>query len=163
MQYLKDSGATVIAMRALAHYVDCKNRPKDAFASIVRRLGLAIEKPTCDTTGAVPRFSWQLASNGWTQNQVAYRILVASSRKNLDRDQGDLWDSGKVDGEESTGIAYAGKKLSPGTDYWWKVQCWNQRERIEIAKHAPYQSKELITELHKSRPGPFSTAMHFKP
>ena len=104
--------------------------------------------------------SWQVISNGWTQNQVAYRLLVASSKEQLDRNQGDLWDSGKTIGAERK-VSYAGPALSPGRKYWWKVQLWNQRDEVEIARITPYQSEELITELHKSRPGLFSRACSF--
>ncbi len=160
MDYLKQSGATVVALRDLARYVDLSNRPRDPFAPIIRRLGLCVGKPRYDNTESVPQFSWQAISNGWTQKQVAYRLLVASSKEKLDRNQADLWDSGKTVGAERK-VAYAGPALEPGREYWWKVQLWNQRDRVEIARITPYQSEELITELHKSRPGPFSRACSF--
>ena len=160
MDYLKKSGATVVALRDLARYVDLGKRPSDPFAPIVRRLGLWVGKPRCDTAGPVPHFSWQAVSTGWTQKQVACRLLVASSKAHLDRNEGDLWDSGKRLSLEER-IAYAGPSLIPGRRYWWKVQLWNQRDRGEIAGVSPYQPEELITELHKSRPGPFSRACSF--
>ena len=160
MDYLRNSGATVVALRDLARYVDLSNHPQDPFAPIIRRLGLRVGMPRCNNAETVPQFSWQAISNGWTQKQVAYRLLVASSKAQLDRNQGDLWDSGKTMGEERK-VAYAGPALSPGREYWWKVQLWNQRDRAEIARITPYQSEELITELHKSRPGLFSRACSF--
>ena len=96
LKSLKDSGATVVALRDLSRYIDFSKRPKDAFAPIVRRLGLRAAALECDSSRAVPHFSWKLETSRWTQQQVAYRILVASSRTHLDRDHGDLWDSGKV-------------------------------------------------------------------
>jgi len=45
---------------------------------------------------AKPRLSWIITSNRRGERQTAYQILVASTRKLLDDDQGDLWDSGKV-------------------------------------------------------------------
>ncbi len=160
MDYLRNSGATVVSLRDLARYVDLRNRPQDPFAPIIRRLGLGVGTPRCDNAEAVPQFSWQVISNGWTQNQVAYRLLVASSKEQLDRNQGDLWDSGKTMGAERK-VSYAGPALLPGRKYWWKVQLWNQRDEVEIARITPYQSEELITELHKSRPGLFSRACSF--
>ena len=41
-----------------------------------------------------PRLLWQLASNERGARQTAYQILVATSRATLNRDKGDLWDSG---------------------------------------------------------------------
>jgi len=160
MEYLKKSGATVIALRDLSRYVDPGRRPGDPFAPIVRRLGLRAQKPECDNSGATPQFSWQAFSNGWTQEQVAYRLLVASSKTLLDRGEGDLWDSGKVTSRERK-VIYDGPALAVGSNYWWKVQLWNRRDPAEIARITPYQSEEMITELHKSRSGPFSGASSF--
>ena len=102
----------------------------------------------------------QPASGGWTQKQVAYRLLVSSSKALLDRGEGDLWDSGKVTNTEWE-VTYDGPALAGGRTYWWKVQLWNRRDLAEITRITPYQSEELITELHKSRPGPFSKASSF--
>jgi len=46
----------------------------------------------------IPRFSWQIRSEIRAQKQTAYHVLVASSPEELAKDQGDLWDSGKVPG-----------------------------------------------------------------
>ena len=49
-----------------------------------------------------PRMSWQI--NGkQTRNiqQTAYQIIVASTPANLEKNVGDLWDSGKIDSNES--------------------------------------------------------------
>ncbi len=77
-----------------------------------------------------PRLSWKLfpsdpAARG--QRQTGYRILVASSRANLERELGDLWDSGRVASSESTHVAYSGKPLASGAECWWKVRAWDER------------------------------------
>ena len=61
--------------------------------------------PIGDST---PEFSWIVGLAG---RQTAYQILVASDRKSLDKDQGGLWDSGKIMSPRSTAIEYAGKPL----------------------------------------------------
>src|SRR5882672_5624383 len=53
-----------------------------------------------------PRLSWELASEKRDQSQAAYRVLVASTKVLLDADSGDLWDSGKISGDQSIGVAY---------------------------------------------------------
>ena len=55
--------------------------------------------------------------------QSAYRIRVASSRKGLA--QADLWDSKKVNSDESVFIPYEGKALSSGIEVWWQVKVWD--------------------------------------
>ena len=72
-----------------------------------------------------PRLFWKLAADVRGQRQTAYQILVASSLKNLETNQGDQWDSGKVLGDETIQIAYAGKPLTSDTDYFWKVRSWD--------------------------------------
>jgi alpha-L-rhamnosidase len=60
-----------------------------------------------------PRLSWMLESGERGQEQTAYQVLVAADEEGLKRDQGDLWDSGKVASDETTVVVYAGKPLTP--------------------------------------------------
>jgi alpha-L-rhamnosidase len=74
-----------------------------------------------------PRLSWKLeatnpAARGLSQS--SYRILAASSQTLLQRNEGALWDSGKVNADQSIQIPYEGKSLSSGAQVWWKVQIW---------------------------------------
>ena len=76
-----------------------------------------------------PRLSWTLetvdpANRG--ERQTAYRILVATNREKLDGDKGDLWDTGKVESDETTHIVYAGKPLGSEVECWWKVRVWDK-------------------------------------
>jgi len=73
-----------------------------------------------------PRFSWVLESSERGEGQTAYRILVARSTAALEKDQGDLWDSGKVGSDRSIHVEYEGKPLQPLSRYFWKVQVWNR-------------------------------------
>src|SRR6266446_6271472 len=72
-----------------------------------------------------PRLSWILTSNRKGEKQTAYQILAASSRNLLNKDQGDLWDSGKVVSDESTQIRYAGLSLTSRQSCFWKVRIWD--------------------------------------
>jgi alpha-L-rhamnosidase len=56
--------------------------------------------------------------------QTAYQILVASTPEILAKDQGDLWDSGKVASDRSVHIDYQGKPLASGVVCHWKVKAW---------------------------------------
>src|SRR6185503_8544513 len=61
----------------------------------------------------IPRLSWIVeagAARGVTQS--AYHILVASSAANLAAGRGDLWDSGKVAGNQTIHIEYQGRPLA---------------------------------------------------
>ncbi|PKA97832.1 alpha-L-rhamnosidase [Flavobacteriaceae bacterium MAR_2009_75] len=73
-----------------------------------------------------PRFSWLLEGNGRNRSQLAYQILVSSSKKMLEEDQGNIWDSGKVSSYETNQVVFAGDELISNTDYFWKVKIWDE-------------------------------------
>ena len=74
-----------------------------------------------------PRLSWYSTSNQRDENQTAYTILVASSLKKLNADQGNLWDSGRIKSSRSLNIIYNGKNLHSGEYCFWKVRVWDSR------------------------------------
>ena len=83
----------------------------------------------CDPIGIDverPRLSWKLQSHRRGQKQTAYQILVATDREMLDDDRADLWNTGKVDSEQSIHIEYAGRSLTSRTRCHWKVRVWNE-------------------------------------
>jgi len=78
-----------------------------------------------------PRLSWrQLHGAGRDQHQTAYLILVASSVGNLARDDGNLWNSGKVASGETIQIPYAGRPLKSVQQVFWKVRVWDGDGRV---------------------------------
>ena len=60
---------------------------------------------------AQPRLSWLLDSG----RQTAYQVVVNG-----------LWDSGKIDSDQSINVAYAGKPLESRQRCEWKVRVWDQ-------------------------------------
>eukprot|EP00388_Colpodella_angusta_P004477 GDKJ01014724.1.p1 GENE.GDKJ01014724.1~~GDKJ01014724.1.p1 ORF type:complete len:127 (-),score=13.62 GDKJ01014724.1:11-391(-) len=58
-----------------------------------------------------PRLSWEIISPQRNVQQIAYQILVASSPEKLANNEADLWNSGKVNSEESIHVKYAGTTL----------------------------------------------------
>ena len=88
-----------------------------------------------------PRLSWVLAapqseiSNLKSQikrsvAQTAYQVLVASSEELLKKDNGDLWDSGKVESDESMNVEYKGKAVKSGQGCFWKVRVWTSSTEV---------------------------------
>src|SRR5579871_6845099 len=65
-----------------------------------------------------PRLSWIVESERRGDRQTGYRILVSSSLENLKKRVGDLWDSGEVASDETTGTPYAGSTLRVGQRAW---------------------------------------------
>ena len=68
-----------------------------------------------------PRLSWSVQSAERNQGQIAYRIMVASSASRLEAGDADLWDSGRVQSDQTTHVVYQGKPLTSGLRCWWKV------------------------------------------
>lgn len=71
---------------------------------------------------------------GWTlpyfsQSQKYYQILVASTKENIDKNVGDMWNSGCVFSNNSLNVPYAGKKLEKGKTYYWRVRYWDYLNR----------------------------------
>lgn len=86
-----------------------------------------------------PRFSWEIASEKKGVAQRSYRILVASSKENIDKGIGDMWDSKSVTGDRSNYVAYAGRPLQSGQKYFWKVQVATSAGKAE-SKPATWQT-----------------------
>jgi alpha-L-rhamnosidase len=81
-----------------------------------------------------PRLSWIVIPTDFNRGrrglaQKAYQILVSGTRERLAREQGDMWDSGKVSSAETIQVPYAGGELRPGQTYWWKVRTWDEAEQ----------------------------------
>jgi len=73
-----------------------------------------------------PRLGWKLTSNQRGQKQTAYRVLVATSQVTLNKNVGDLWDSGRVESDQSSQIVYKGKQLTSTMQCFWKVMVWDK-------------------------------------
>ena len=73
---------------------------------------------------ATPRLSWVIQSSKRGEMQTAYQVLAASTPELLAKDQGDLWDSGKVASDQSIQVAYGGALLASRQQCWWKVRVW---------------------------------------
>src|ERR1051325_2222096 len=59
-----------------------------------------------------PRLSCRLNAGGRNVKQTAYQILVACTEARLKSDRGDVWDSGKVESDQSIQLPYAGRPLA---------------------------------------------------
>ena len=79
---------------------------------------------------ARPRLSWILKHPQRSQRQKAYRIVISSSFDLSARSDGDLWDSRRVDSSATTHIAYDGTPLQSGQTCYWRIQWWDNEERL---------------------------------
>ncbi len=91
-----------------------------------------------------PRLSWTDTSSVRGQRQTAYRVLVARSRELLEADQGDLWDSGKVESNQTVNIEYAGQPLRSGQRCYWKVAVWDKDGKRSAWSHPSFWEMGLL-------------------
>lgn len=103
---------------------------------LVDPLGIDVDKPS---------LSWQLLSEQQGQKQTAYRLLVASSRENLDKEIGDLWDTDKVKSDESFQVAYKGDHLQSHMQCFWKVMVWDKDEQSTEWSELAFWSMGLLS------------------
>lgn len=94
-----------------------------AFSPAYLRVEAKVDPLGVDSTN--PRLSWLVASSRRGEVQSAYQVVVSSDEAKLAADEGDLWDSGKVQSDETTGVAYAGAPLKSGQRAFWKVRLWD--------------------------------------
>jgi alpha-L-rhamnosidase len=73
-----------------------------------------------------PRLAWVIESDEPGEKQTAYRVIAASTADRLARDEGDLWDSGRVASGESVGLEYAGVTIPSHGQCFWKVRIWGR-------------------------------------
>jgi hypothetical protein len=94
--------------------------------------GVTVERLRCeyqnDPLGidvTKPRLTWIVQSDQRAERQTAYQVLVASSPDLLAENRGDLWDSGRVDSDQTTHVEYAGKPLGTRMRCFWKARAWD--------------------------------------
>ncbi|WP_417361217.1 glycoside hydrolase family 78 protein [Galbibacter sp.] len=70
------------------------------------------------------KFGWQLLSSLSDVRQQAYQIVISES-EDFEKDK--LWDSGKIDSDQSRLVAYKGPELVNANDYYWRVKVWTSK------------------------------------
>ncbi|TDJ21573.1 MAG: alpha-L-rhamnosidase, partial [Gammaproteobacteria bacterium] len=72
-----------------------------------------------------PILSWWLNDDRAAEVQTAYHVLAASAPRQLEDDQADVWDSGRVPSSETAQIAFGGGPLVSMQRVWWKVRSYD--------------------------------------
>ncbi|MFC4598350.1 family 78 glycoside hydrolase catalytic domain [Cohnella hongkongensis] len=71
-----------------------------------------------------PRFSWKLHADRRNIRQSAYRIVVGI--EGLFPETA-VWDSGKIESDQSVFVPYEGPPLQSRVRYCWRVKVWDER------------------------------------
>ncbi len=72
-----------------------------------------------------PRLSWELNTEKRAALQVAYHVRCAKTIFDLEHDENLLWDTGRVESEQSLQIEYDGKELGSGDRVYWMLKVWS--------------------------------------
>jgi len=85
-----------------------------------------------------PRFAWQLQSANQGARQTAYQILATSGGETL-------WDTGKVESDQSVLVAYGGPPLQSGQRVEWKVRAWDETDQPTAWSQTAWFEMGLLT------------------
>ena len=113
---------------------------------------LNVDNPRCNYrtnplgVDLTPSFSWELRSSEKDIVQKAYRIIVADDLSSLKKEQGNIWDSKKVNTNATLQIAFKGKQLVPGKMYYWKVIVWDNKGKTSSSINSHWQMGLLKQE-----------------
>lgn len=99
-------------------------------AAIVENLRCEYMTNPLGVDNKTPHLSWMIVSSRRGDLQKACQVVVSSSRELLAKDEGDMWNTGKIETDRSVQVEYAGKVLHSGTAYYWKVRIWDARGKV---------------------------------
>ena len=79
-----------------------------------------------------PEFSWIVPLERRGSKQTAYQIIVDCYPGSSAEKDEVVWDSGKVESEQSVAVEYKGKPLASQRSYQWKVRTWNENGKPSV-------------------------------
>jgi len=132
--------AIILLFFSVSSFIGCQKEPRIRITNL--RCEYLTDPKGIDETK--PKLSWQLVSDQRGQKQTAYRILVASSKKMLANDEGDLWNTGKINSDQSRLIEYYGKPLQSRKECFWKVMVWDKDGKQSAWSEPAYWSMGLL-------------------
>lgn len=77
-------------------------------------------------------FGWQILSSQRNAVQSAYQIQVAGSPENLKISNKLIWDSGKINSDQSNMVSSAGLVIKPAQTYFWRVKIWSNENQESV-------------------------------
>lgn len=73
-----------------------------------------------------PRFAWQMETDRQGAHQIAYQMIAASHPDLISGNNPDLWDSGRIESDQSVHVTYAGEPLHSRQRVYWRVTVWDE-------------------------------------
>ena len=91
-----------------------------------------------------PRFSWKIIGTGNNIMQTAYSLRVATDEKFSSSKT--IWQSGKVESDESILQLYNGPDLKSGQRYFWQVKIWDNKGKESKWSTVAYWEMGLLSQ-----------------
>lgn len=77
-----------------------------------------------------PKLSWTIGCDEERKRgafQSAYRVIVSDNFESIQKGEGNVWDSGKVESERQVNVECPLRSPRSAARYWWKVKVWDER------------------------------------
>ena len=91
-----------------------------------------------------PRFSWKISAIGKSIMQTAYFLRVSTDEKFSSSKI--IWQSGKVESDESILHLYQGPDLKSGQRYFWQVKIWDNEGKESKWSTVAYWEMGLLSK-----------------
>ena len=80
-----------------------------------------------------PRLAWQMRTRRRGARQAAYQIVATGETGRT------IWDSGRVESDQSTQVEYAGPELCSRQRVTWRVRAWDERGHSVLSRPARWE------------------------
>lgn len=116
-----------------------------------------------------PRLSWQMDTDARATIQSAYRIQAAADLDDLQEGRALLWDTDRLNSDQSVHIPYNGPSPGTGDRIYWRVRVWDNHGResawsepawweMGLLKpkdwHGSWIEPDLDEDINRSQPCP---------
>ncbi|QIA08656.1 glycoside hydrolase family 78 protein [Draconibacterium halophilum] len=91
-----------------------------------------------------PRLSWQLVSDAQNVKQSAYEIRVAESASDLSKKGEQIWNSGKVESDQSVNVIYGGPAPESMQRFYWQVRIWDNNGKASKWSNPTYWEMGIL-------------------
>ena len=94
-----------------------------------------------------PRLSWvNIAGEGERgQVQTAWEVRVAGTKEMLIAGQSELWNSGRVNTNQSVNVIYKGIPLKSRQGCWWQVRTWDKNKKVSAWSEPAFWGMGLLS------------------
>jgi alpha-L-rhamnosidase len=93
-----------------------------------------------------PVLSWKIQDSHPGARQSAYQIQVGSKAEILASGKGDVWDSGRVESDNSQAVPYEGPALEPSKRYYWRVLLWDHNGNASAPSEPSWWEAGLLNQ-----------------